>query len=61
MNGKWIQLWILFLFYLHIVSVLCNFCSARTYGMMGFAVASLGANSLRVAAVVILGIVKQEG
>mgnify|MGYP000006981613 FL=1 len=26
--------------------------------MMGFAVASLGANSLRVAAVVILGIVK---
>ena len=54
-NEKW-QLWIQMAHFcvLFVVSIL----GARAFGMMGFACASLGANALRVAAVIILGFVK---
>ena len=40
------------------VLLVTSVLAARAYGMIGFAWASLGANSLRVAAVIILGLVK---
>ena len=54
-DERW-QLWIQLTHFC--ILLVSSVLAARTYGMMGFAVASLGANSLRVAAVVILGIVK---
>ena len=54
-DERW-QLWIQLAHFC--ILLVSSVLAARTYGMMGFAVASLGANSLRVAAVVILGIVK---
>ena len=54
-DERW-QLWIQLAHFC--ILLVSSVFAACTYGMMGFAVASLGANSLRVAAVVILGIVK---
>ena len=54
-DERW-QLWIQLAHFC--ILLVSSVLAARTYGMMGFAVASLGANSLRVVAVVILGIVK---
>ena len=54
-DERW-QLWIQLAHFC--ILLVSSVLAARTSGMMGFAVASLGANSLRVAAVVILGIVK---
>lgn len=56
-DEKW-QLWIQ-LAHLLILAV-TSVWAAKTYGMMGFACASLGANILRVAAVIILGLIKAE-
>ena len=52
-DERW-QLWIQLAHFC--ILLVSSVLAARTYGMMGFAVASLGANSLRVAAVVILAL-----
>ena len=54
-DEKW-QLWIQLAHFA--VLLVTSVLAARAYGMIGFAWASLGANSLRVAAVIILGLVK---
>lgn len=54
-DEKW-QLWIQLAHFA--VLLVTSVLAARVYGMIGFAGASLGANSLRVAAVIILGLVK---
>lgn len=54
-DERW-QLWIQLAHFC--ILLVSSVLAARAYGMMGFAIASLGVNSLRVAAVVILGIVK---
>ncbi len=56
-DEKW-QLWIQLAHFA--VLLVTSVLAARAYGMIGFAWASLGANSLRVAAVIILGLVKAK-
>ena len=54
-DEKW-QLWIQLAHF--VILLVSSVLAARAYGMIGFAWASLGANSLRVAAVIILGLLK---
>ena len=54
-DERW-QLWIQLVHFA--ILLVASVLAARSYGMMGFACASLGANVLRVAAVIILGLVK---